>query len=186
MSRQAMRGQGHILRALSQWPKDTIRPEVQFQVVLQKRFEQPKLELSEDEQLKQANALYSLLDNRYKKTVSAFKVDIQSLSEETLTSFDITPVSHHRLVTPAQEQPDLFHRPDKRARGSADTVLLPETLVEGEGIQVIHKLHTLLIHGENDTATHDKSGKSGERATPERQHALVLENEGRAPETVPV
>ncbi|KAI1367605.1 hypothetical protein F5Y08DRAFT_297791 [Xylaria arbuscula] len=68
MSRQAMRGQGHILRALSQWPKDTIRPEVQFQVVLQKRFEQPKLELSEDEQLKQANALYSLLDNRYKKT----------------------------------------------------------------------------------------------------------------------
>ncbi|KAI1424326.1 hypothetical protein F5Y12DRAFT_462390 [Xylaria sp. FL1777] len=68
MSRQAVRGQHLILRALSQWPKDTIRPEVQFQAILQKRFEQPKLDLSEAEQLKQANALYSLLDNRYKKT----------------------------------------------------------------------------------------------------------------------
>ncbi|KAI0508746.1 hypothetical protein F5B22DRAFT_619433 [Xylaria bambusicola] len=67
MSRQALRGQHHILRALSQWPKDTIRPEIQFQTVLQKRFDQPKLALSEEEQLRQANALYSLLDNRYKK-----------------------------------------------------------------------------------------------------------------------
>lgn len=64
------RGQHLILRALSLWPKDPIRPEVQFQAVLQKRFEQPQLDLSEEEQLKQANALYSLLDNRYKKTVS--------------------------------------------------------------------------------------------------------------------
>ncbi|KAI0445231.1 hypothetical protein F4803DRAFT_509020 [Xylaria telfairii] len=68
MSRQAISGQRHILRALSQWPKDTIRPEVQFQTVLQKRFEQPKLNLSEEEQLRQANALYSLLENRYKRT----------------------------------------------------------------------------------------------------------------------
>jgi cytochrome b pre-mRNA-processing protein 6 len=43
---------------------------VQFQEVLRKRFEAPKISLSEEEQLKQANALYSLLDNRYKKTVS--------------------------------------------------------------------------------------------------------------------
>ncbi|KAI8624174.1 hypothetical protein F5Y19DRAFT_337423 [Xylariaceae sp. FL1651] len=68
MSRQAISGQRHILRALAQWPKDTIRPEVQFQEVLRKRFEQPKISLTEEEQLKQANALYSLLDNRYKKT----------------------------------------------------------------------------------------------------------------------
>ncbi|KAI1122286.1 hypothetical protein F5Y10DRAFT_254427 [Nemania abortiva] len=68
MSRQVIRGQHLILRALSQWPKDTIRPEVQFQSVLQKRFEQPKLNLSEEEQLKEANALYSLLQNRYKRT----------------------------------------------------------------------------------------------------------------------
>ncbi|KAI0466785.1 hypothetical protein F4859DRAFT_291341 [Xylaria cf. heliscus] len=68
MSRHAISGQRHILRALSQWPKDTIRPEIQFQAVLQKRFEQPKLGLSEEEQLRQANALYSLLENRYKRT----------------------------------------------------------------------------------------------------------------------
>ncbi|KAI1352020.1 hypothetical protein F5Y01DRAFT_281127 [Xylaria sp. FL0043] len=68
MSRQAIRGQHHILRALNQWPKDTIRPEVQFQAILKKRFEQPKLDMSEEEQLRQANALYSLLDNRYKNT----------------------------------------------------------------------------------------------------------------------
>ncbi|KAI1188604.1 hypothetical protein F5B17DRAFT_429422 [Nemania serpens] len=67
MSRPAVSGQRLILRALSQWPKDTIRPEVQLQAVLQKRFEQPSLNLSEQEQLKQANALYSLLENRYKR-----------------------------------------------------------------------------------------------------------------------
>ncbi|KAI0104335.1 hypothetical protein GGR51DRAFT_522335 [Nemania sp. FL0031] len=68
MSKPAIRGQHLILRALNQWPKDTIRPEVQFQSVVRKRFEQPKLNLSEEEQLKEANALFSLLDNRYKKT----------------------------------------------------------------------------------------------------------------------
>ncbi|XXH01061.1 hypothetical protein Hte_007412 [Hypoxylon texense] len=66
MARQALSGQRHILRALSQWPKDTLRPQVQFQDVLQKRFEASS-SLSEQDQLKQANALYSLLDNRYKK-----------------------------------------------------------------------------------------------------------------------
>ncbi|KAI0402271.1 hypothetical protein F4802DRAFT_576529 [Xylaria palmicola] len=68
MSRQAISGQRHILRALGQWPRDTIRPEVQFQAVLQKRFEQPGLAMPEEERLRQANALYSLLENRYKRT----------------------------------------------------------------------------------------------------------------------
>ncbi|KAI1485915.1 hypothetical protein F5X96DRAFT_682431 [Biscogniauxia mediterranea] len=63
----AISGQRHILRALAQWPKDNVRPEVQLQDVLRKRFEQQKTALSEQDQLRQANALYSLLDNRYKK-----------------------------------------------------------------------------------------------------------------------
>ncbi|KAI0397940.1 hypothetical protein F5Y17DRAFT_412802 [Xylariaceae sp. FL0594] len=69
MSRQAVSGQRHILRALAQWPKDPIRPDVQFQDVMKKRFEQQPagLNLSEGEQLRQANALYSLLNNRYKR-----------------------------------------------------------------------------------------------------------------------
>ncbi|KAI0157128.1 hypothetical protein GGR52DRAFT_565405 [Hypoxylon sp. FL1284] len=66
MARQAISAQRHILRALSQWPTDTLRPQVQFQDVLRKHFEASS-SLSEEEQLKQANALYSLLDNRYKK-----------------------------------------------------------------------------------------------------------------------
>ncbi|KAI1207520.1 uncharacterized protein F4807DRAFT_180313 [Annulohypoxylon truncatum] len=55
----------HILRALSQWPKDTLRPQIQIQEVLRKRFEQPS-NLPEQDQLKQANALYSLINDRYK------------------------------------------------------------------------------------------------------------------------
>ncbi|OTB00774.1 hypothetical protein M426DRAFT_324014 [Hypoxylon sp. CI-4A] len=66
MARQAISAQRHVLRALSQWPKDTLRPQIQFQDVLRKRFEASS-NLSEQEQLKQANALYSLIDNRYKK-----------------------------------------------------------------------------------------------------------------------
>ncbi|KAI0118037.1 hypothetical protein F4776DRAFT_666067 [Hypoxylon sp. NC0597] len=68
MSRQAISAQRHLFRALSQWPKDTLRPEIQFQDILRKRFEQSP-SLSEQEQLRQANALYSLIDNRYKRKV---------------------------------------------------------------------------------------------------------------------
>ncbi|KAI1117671.1 hypothetical protein F5Y14DRAFT_401483 [Nemania sp. NC0429] len=67
MSRPAVSARRLVLRALDQWPTDTIRPEVQFQAVLRKRFEQPGLALSEEEQLRQANALHSLLENRYKR-----------------------------------------------------------------------------------------------------------------------
>ncbi|KAI1258764.1 hypothetical protein F5Y18DRAFT_412364 [Xylariaceae sp. FL1019] len=67
-ARSVISGQRHLLRALNKWPRDTIRPEVQFQEVLIKRFEKNDVKLSEEEKLKQANALYSLLDNRYKKT----------------------------------------------------------------------------------------------------------------------
>ncbi|KAI1747610.1 hypothetical protein F4782DRAFT_520608 [Xylaria castorea] len=83
MSRQALSGQRHILRALGQWPKDTIRPEVQFQTVLHKRFEQSKLNISEEEQLRQANALYSLLENRYKRTYPITGTLLQPKSNPT-------------------------------------------------------------------------------------------------------
>lgn len=67
--RPVQSAQLHILRALAKWPKDVIRPQVQLQDVLRKRFEANQTGLSETEQLQQANALYSLLDNRYKKKV---------------------------------------------------------------------------------------------------------------------
>ncbi|KAI1458624.1 hypothetical protein F4805DRAFT_119713 [Annulohypoxylon moriforme] len=65
MAQAKVSAQRHILRALSQWPKDTLRPQTQLQDVLRKRFEQPS-NLSEQDQLKQANALYSLINDRYK------------------------------------------------------------------------------------------------------------------------
>ncbi|KAI0547732.1 hypothetical protein F4679DRAFT_553216 [Xylaria curta] len=117
MSR-AISGQRHILRALGQWPKDTIRPEVQFQTVLQKRFEQPKLNISEEEQLQQANALYSLLENRYKRTVSAIP------QTQLNDGIDGAPVSHYGHVTSAKEQSDLLRRSTKRARRSPESIVV--------------------------------------------------------------
>ncbi|KAK8044054.1 hypothetical protein PG993_004078 [Apiospora rasikravindrae] len=68
MAKSAVSARNHILRALGKWPQDVIRPQVQFQDVLRKRLESKSTSgLSEQEELKQANALYSLLDNRYKK-----------------------------------------------------------------------------------------------------------------------
>ncbi|QDS77865.1 hypothetical protein FKW77_000214 [Venturia effusa] len=59
----------HYSRILSQWPKDLIRPEVQFQKVIQTRAANAAT-IHEGEvtaELKNVNALYSLLDNRYSK-----------------------------------------------------------------------------------------------------------------------
>lgn len=74
----------HYIRALSQWPKDTLRPECQFQDVMQRRIDRQFLQASSsatqsaasagatsiaDErlELERANILYSLLENRYSR-----------------------------------------------------------------------------------------------------------------------
>ena len=67
-----------------------IRPQVQLQDVLRKRFEANQTGLSETEQLQQANALYSLLDNRYKKKVRA-SIPRWTKGRETKPS-----LGHHR------------------------------------------------------------------------------------------
>ncbi|KAI1101141.1 hypothetical protein F4804DRAFT_316869 [Jackrogersella minutella] len=82
MARQAISAQRHLLRALSQWPKDTLRPQVQFQDVMRKRFEQTS-KLSEQDSLKQANALYSLLENRYSKKYRIAGTLLQPKSQPT-------------------------------------------------------------------------------------------------------
>lgn len=62
----------HFQRALAQWPKDPLRPDFQLQDVLSKRIESQFKGAAavdartEEAQLKQANALYSLLEDRYK------------------------------------------------------------------------------------------------------------------------
>ncbi|KAL2023274.1 hypothetical protein VTK56DRAFT_3012 [Thermocarpiscus australiensis] len=67
----------HFQGALLRWPKDPLRPECQLQDVLAKRLEKGQLAPSakgvtqEQADLKQANALYSLLEDRYKNKYRA-------------------------------------------------------------------------------------------------------------------
>lgn len=82
----------HYVRALSRWPKDALRPERQLQEVIGHRVnrrylpaaalaartteggkdapkETPLKPTTEKDELEQANALYSLLENRYSRKV---------------------------------------------------------------------------------------------------------------------
>lgn len=66
-------------QALARWPADPLRPECQLQDVIGKRLDKEiaavssgtavGAKLSEGTQLKQVNALYSLLENRYQTKV---------------------------------------------------------------------------------------------------------------------
>ncbi|KAG9230304.1 hypothetical protein BJ875DRAFT_507402 [Amylocarpus encephaloides] len=69
----------HYLRALSQWPKDALRPECRFEDVMRRRIESKfnpsetpsegrqveRVPVNQEAELKQVNALYSLINNRY-------------------------------------------------------------------------------------------------------------------------
>lgn len=74
------------MRILNLWPKDLLRPNVSFQNTTRARIDKaynvkkmeveanevlasPPKPVDEDSELKQVNALYSLLDNRYTKQV---------------------------------------------------------------------------------------------------------------------
>lgn len=69
----------HFQQALTKWPKDRLRPESQLQDVLARRIDRQAAErkagtatgsaLSEEAELKQVNATYSLLEDRYKTKV---------------------------------------------------------------------------------------------------------------------
>lgn len=54
------------------------------------------------------------------------------------------------------------------------------------GIEAIHEFHALLVHGEDDATAQHEPRQPRQRAAPEGQHALVLEDQGRAPRAVPV
>ncbi|TDZ59677.1 hypothetical protein CTRI78_v005131 [Colletotrichum trifolii] len=69
MARSTSQAYKHFQRALSLWPKDNLRPEVQFPEFatrgLETRFANPAVD--ELKELRQANALYALADDRFKK-----------------------------------------------------------------------------------------------------------------------
>ncbi|KKA26014.1 hypothetical protein TD95_002717 [Thielaviopsis punctulata] len=62
------RAMRHYSRALGLWPKDVLRPECQFQDALQRAVARRSAAgpLDEAAEMKQVNALYSLLEDRYK------------------------------------------------------------------------------------------------------------------------
>ncbi|RDL32517.1 uncharacterized protein BP5553_08973 [Venustampulla echinocandica] len=87
----------HWLRALSLWPKDKLRPNLQFQDVMRRRIDQrfdlienpdaknplAKTVVDEKAELEQANAAYSLLGDRYaKKTDGLAAVSLKLLLHE--------------------------------------------------------------------------------------------------------
>ncbi|KAL5598309.1 hypothetical protein BROUX41_003632 [Berkeleyomyces rouxiae] len=72
MAATSSRALRHYSRALGLWPKDVLRPECQFQDVMKrsidKRFEAAVSSgvIDEATEMKQVNALYSLLEDRYR------------------------------------------------------------------------------------------------------------------------
>ena len=67
------------MRALSRWPKDTLRPESQFQDAMRRRIDRKFLPdasmpnavpVNEKAEMEEVNALYSLLENRYDRKVN--------------------------------------------------------------------------------------------------------------------
>ncbi|KAF2237466.1 hypothetical protein EV356DRAFT_16834 [Viridothelium virens] len=109
----------HYERILQAWPKDLLRPTVSLQKLLQKRLENqnpepavgspasgspassPSLKqtaFSEGAELRQINALYSLLDNRYSKQYPVSK---------RLMNPTFDPTYYHRLSHEIEQAPNL-------------------------------------------------------------------------------
>ncbi|GAM83149.1 hypothetical protein ANO11243_011350 [Dothideomycetidae sp. 11243] len=96
----------HYARIASQWPKDILRPEVQFQTLLNARINSaPAIEAEREDllskvlgtsrqprssELQEVNALQSLLEDRYSKAVSQI-VCLSALRESC--SWDVDPVA---------------------------------------------------------------------------------------------
>ncbi|PNS21232.1 hypothetical protein CAC42_1011 [Sphaceloma murrayae] len=87
----------HYARLASRWPQDILRPETQFQKVLAARKDAAPLPNAESEgfldkvlgtdkapraaELKEVNALYSLLENRYSKASALSKAMMKPKSD---------------------------------------------------------------------------------------------------------
>ena len=59
----------HYLRIIHRWPKDLLRPEVSFQHALRQRIAKKPARASDERELGEVNALYSLLEDRYSQNV---------------------------------------------------------------------------------------------------------------------
>ncbi|KAG2166266.1 hypothetical protein D6C84_03874 [Aureobasidium pullulans] len=112
----------HYARILSQWPVDRLRPEISFQSVLKKRLEAaPVAQVNQANtaqtqapkarnELREINALYSLLENRYSSTYPLSNAMMHPAS---------APEHYTTLVKELDEVPDrtFFQRIASRFKG---------------------------------------------------------------------
>jgi len=93
----------NLRRVLAQWPQDILRPNLQLQNFLARRLEDgPQgatwARLDATAQLKQVNALYSLLENRYSLKYKPSELLMQPRSK---------PTYYTDLITELDEAPTL-------------------------------------------------------------------------------
>ncbi|THW45624.1 hypothetical protein D6D22_03457 [Aureobasidium pullulans] len=112
----------HYARILSQWPVDRLRPEISFQSVLKRRLEAaPVAQVNQANtaqtqapkarnELREINALYSLLENRYSSTYPLSNAMMHPAS---------APEHYTTLVKELDEVPDrtFFQRIASRFKG---------------------------------------------------------------------
>ncbi|TIA25178.1 hypothetical protein D6C81_01998 [Aureobasidium pullulans] len=112
----------HYARILSQWPVDRLRPEISFQSVLKKRLEAaPVAQVNQANtaqtqapkarnELREINALYSLLENRYSSTYPLSNAMMHPAS---------APEHYTTLIKELDEVPDrtFFQRIASRFKG---------------------------------------------------------------------
>ncbi|THV86224.1 hypothetical protein D6D17_00692 [Aureobasidium pullulans] len=112
----------HYARILSQWPVDRLRPEISFQSVLKKRLEAaPVAQVNQANtaqtqapkarnELREINALYSLLEDRYSSTYPLSNAMMHPAS---------APEHYTTLVKELDEVPDrtFFQRIASRFKG---------------------------------------------------------------------
>ncbi|KAI5204708.1 hypothetical protein E4T39_03457 [Aureobasidium subglaciale] len=112
----------HYARILSQWPVDRLRPEISFQSVLKKRLEAAPVAQANQantaqasapkprNEIREINALYSLLENRYSSVYRVSPKMMHPLS---------APDHYTTLVKELDEVPDrtFFQRIASRFKG---------------------------------------------------------------------
>ncbi|KAI9052481.1 hypothetical protein LZ554_003825 [Drepanopeziza brunnea f. sp. 'monogermtubi'] len=138
----------HHLRALARFPKDPLRPECQFQDVMRRRLDsrfQPASAAApaassetaashlaanrapdEKLELEQANALYSLVENRYSRKEKANLFLLRGIT-----------VSDYGGLDEAEEQSKSLHESDQGAGGGAEEWLDAKDDEEMEGLLAI-------------------------------------------------
>lgn len=118
----------HLQGVLSRWPKDTLRPDCQLQDVLARRLDKTTGAAQGNVDLKQTNALYSLLEDRYKNKVNLFsRLNILIWRTDTLQYRAPTkifepqsnPTYYNELIKELEEAPNrsFLQRIAKRLSG---------------------------------------------------------------------